>query len=182
MRSRRWRSPAAIRAFQFFERFSDCILQNARAVSVQRNIDMFEPADEIDHIAAHDWSAGRGAKMRATSKRSRFVNQAIARFSLKHWAPSISILWKRFPASGAKRFGCEQRFAFRQIRSAAGQFEMATLGLAQAISLDRSLRKIDIYISHFVERDPDLFGAFHNEVGSTPAMACPAIHPVVQAA
>jgi hypothetical protein len=137
---------------QVFERLSDRILQNARTVSVQRKIDMFESADEIDHIAARDWSAGRGAKMRAASKRSRFVNQAIARFSLKHWARSISILRKQFPASGAKRFGCEQRFAFRQIRSAPGQFEMATLGSAQAIALDRSLRKIDIYISHFVER------------------------------
>jgi hypothetical protein len=137
---------------QFFERFSDCILQNARTVSIQRKIDMFEPTDEIDHVAARDWSAGRGAKMRAASEWSRFVNQAIACFSLEHWTGSISILRERFPAGGAQCFGREERFAFRQVRSAPGQFEMATLGSAQAITLDRSLRKIDIYISHFVER------------------------------
>src|ERR1700730_5401353 len=143
---------------------------------------MFESPDEIDDIAARDWSAGRGAEMRATSERSSLVNQTIACLSLQHWARLIRILRERFSASSSKRFRREDCFAFRQIRIAPGQFEMATLGFAHAISLDRPLRKIDIYVSHLIERGPDLFGATPGEVGSTPAIACPAIHPVVQAA
>src|SRR5204863_6283092 len=57
-----------------------------------------------------------------------------------------------------------------------------TLGLTQAIALDRPLRKIDIHLSHFIERVLHFIRAIHGEIDSTPAMACPAIHPVVHAA
>src|SRR6202035_120746 len=107
---------------------------------------------------------------------------------------------------GAKRLARDDRLAFRQIRSAAGKFEMTTFRLAQAIALDRPLRKIDINLSHFRQRDlqflrrtggtcfcmpkdepklvpPHLeISRVHGVPGSTPDIACPAIHPVVQAA
>jgi hypothetical protein len=135
-----------------FECFSDCVLQSARTASVQRKIDMFESTDEIDHSATRYWSTGCGAKMRATAERSRFVNQAIACFSLEHWTRSISTFREGCSAGGPKCFRCNERFAFRQIRSASCQFKMTTLSPAHAIPLDRPLRKIDIYIPHFVER------------------------------
>jgi hypothetical protein len=171
---------------QFFERFSDRILQWTRAASIQRKIDMFESADEIEDVATREWSAGRRAKMCPASERSRFVNQAIACFLLEHWTRAISIVRERFSAGSAQTFRREERFAFRQIRSAPGQFEMTTLGFAHAVALDRASRKIDINLSHLGKRGLHVIWtkvlAIHAEVRSAPAMACPAIHPVVQAA
>ena len=136
----------------FFERFGYGVPQRPRTAFIQGKSDIFEAPDEIDDFAARDWSAGRCAKVRAAAERPIFVDQAIACFLLKHWARSISIFRERFSSGGAKRIGRDDRFTFRQTRSASGQFEMTTFSPAQAIALDRPLRKIDINLSHFIQR------------------------------
>jgi hypothetical protein len=170
----------------FFERIGDGAVQKTRTVSVQRKIDTFEAPDQIENVAARDWSTGGSAEVRATTEWSIFVDQTVAGLNLQHWARAIRIFRERFPTGSAKCFGRDDGFAFCQVRSAPGQFEVTTFRLAHAIALDRSLGKIAINLSHFRQRGLQFSGkkisSAHLVVGSTPAIACPAIQPVVQAA
>jgi hypothetical protein len=99
-----------------------------------------------------DWATGSGAKMSAATERPILVDETVACFWLKHWTRSIGIFGQRFSTGGEKGPGGNDRFAFGQIWSASGQFEMTTFRLAHAIALDRLLRKIDIHLSHFRQR------------------------------
>ena len=170
----------------FFEHVGDRMFCNGRGPPLAQDR-IFEAPNEIKDFAAREWSTGRGAKVSAATEWPIYVDQAIACFLLKHWARSISSFRQRFPTGRAKSLGPEDRFAFRQIRSPSGQFEMTAFGLAQAIALDRPLREIDINLSDFIQRVLRPLGKcilrLHSSIfGSTPAIACPAIHPVVQAA
>lgn len=127
---------------------------------------MFEAANQIDDIAARDRSTGRRAKMRSASERAGFVDQTIACFWMEHWARFIKICRQRCSAGGAQCFRRDERFAFRQIGRATGQFEMTTLGLARAIPLNRPLGKIDIHSSRFVER-----GFFQRQISTAHVVA-----------
>jgi hypothetical protein len=137
-----------MRLSHFIEQVGDRIRQRARPISVQGMIDIFKAPDQVNDFATRDRSTGRGAKVSAATEWPILVDQAVACFVLKHWARAISIFRWRFSAGGAKRLGRDDCLAFRQIRSASGQFEMTTFRLAQAIALDRLLRKIDIHLSH----------------------------------
>ncbi len=165
---------------QAFERVRDCILQSVRAISAEVVVDLFETADEIENFATCDRAAGGGAKMCAAAEWAIVVDEAIAGGRVEHGTGAIRIFRERFAAGGAKCARGDDRFAFRQVRSATGQFKMATFGLARAVPLNRTLRKIDIDLAHF--GDCALQRLPVHDFGSTPAMACPAIQPVVQAA
>ena len=116
--------------------------------------------------------------MGSTSKWAGFVDETIPGLTLQHWATAIAVVGERFPASRAERLGSEQRLTLGQVGRSTSEFEMAALGPADAIALDRTLGKIVVDLAHFIERGCCFERTTHT---GTPAMACPAIHPVVHA-
>jgi hypothetical protein len=55
---------------------SNCGRENSRAIAAELFVDLFEAADEIDHLAAGIGSAGGGAKVRAAAEWPVIVDEA----------------------------------------------------------------------------------------------------------
>ena len=114
--------------------------------------------------------------MGAAPERTILVDQASAGLTFEERTFAIGMLGQRFSAGGSKSPGCNNGFAFREVRSATSQFEMTTFGAANAIPLDRPLRQIGVNVAHLLKRALQFFGekdsAIHaTDAGSTPAMA-----------
>ena len=114
--------------------------------------------------------------MGAAPERTILIDQASAALTFEERTVAIGMLRHRFSAGASKSLGRNDGFAFRKVRSATSQFEMATFGAANAISLDRPLRQIGVNLPHLLKRALQFFGvkdpAIHGtDAGSTPAMA-----------
>ena len=97
----------------FFEGFRDCVLQRARAGSVQGEIDLFKAPDQIEDFAACEGSTGSGAKMGTAAEWSIVVDQTIAGDRFEHRARTARIFRQRFAASGAQPSRGNDRFPLR---------------------------------------------------------------------
>ena len=72
-----------------------------RTVSIQGKIDIFETPDQVEHLAARDWSPGSNAKVRAAAEWSIVINQTIAGDRFEHRTSTDRIFRERFPTGGA---------------------------------------------------------------------------------
>jgi hypothetical protein len=88
--------------------------------------------------------------MRAATERTRLVDETIAS-GIEQWTTAGWILRQHLAAGRAQGLGSDERFAFRQIRSAASQLEMAAFLYADTISVDRARREIGIDLANFVK-------------------------------
>src|SRR5438132_2874014 len=89
--------------------------------------------------------------MSTASERACVVDKAVSGAGIKERTSARRIFGQLYSAGRAKCFGRYQRFAFRKIWCATGQFEMATFFHSHAIALDRSQREICVDFTHRIQ-------------------------------
>ena len=120
--------------------------------------------------------------MGAASERPRLVNETIAGYFIEQWTGASDAFRQRLASGRTQRLRRDERFAFRQVRSATGELEMAAFFYPHAVAIDRSCREIGIDLANFFK------SCVHSEIlagiddPGYSAIAFPAIHPVAQAA
>ena len=90
--------------------------------------------------------------MGATTERARIIDETIAGLRVQQGAGAGRICGQRLAARCTKGFRCDERFAFGEVRRAAGQLEMAALLQSYAITIDRPRLEIGVDLANFVER------------------------------
>ena len=90
--------------------------------------------------------------MRATTERSIGVDQAPTGRRIEHWAGSVRLCRKFGAPGGAQGPRCDQRLAFRQVGSQAGELKLATLRSSDALSLHGSHCQLGVNLTDFGDR------------------------------
>jgi hypothetical protein len=91
--------------------------------------------------------------MRATSERPVLINQAAPGLVLEQRTRPVVSFGQSGAAGGLQRPRGEDRFASRQVRRFAGEFEMTALRAQLAVALDRARRKIPVDVADFFQSE-----------------------------
>ena len=101
-----------------FERFCHRARQCSRTVAAEVDIDLLKTPDQIDNLPSRQGSASGGTKMGAAPERTILVDQASAGLTFEERTFASGMLGQRFSAGGSKSPGCNNGFAFREVRRA----------------------------------------------------------------
>ena len=91
--------------------------------------------------------------MRATTKWPIGIDKAPAGGALKQGTCAAPVIVRHLlPPRRPPRPGCQERFAFREIRGQTRELKLAALGQPRAASLHRPRRQLGVNLAHFRER------------------------------
>jgi hypothetical protein len=125
--------------------------QRPRAIAAERTIHGFQTANKIEHFTPGIRATRRSAKVRATAKRPRVVNQA-APGCAQQGTRAIGPHRQLRATSRPQSLHCQPRLTARQERHPPGKLKLATLRPSLAKSLHRPPGKVGIHRTHFGER------------------------------
>src|SRR4051794_30490345 len=120
-----------------------------RAVAAEVTVDSLEPLNQIRDFVPRVRSAGRRAKMRATTEWTVTIDQTVSSLSIEQRTYPVRIFRQHFATGRAQRLRRHQCFTFRGVRCAASELEMAALLQTRARALDRPLLKRSVNVAHF---------------------------------
>ena len=118
------------------------------ALSAKGGADGLEPADEVQDFTPAVGAPGGGAKVGAAGKGPIGIDEAAAGAGIEHGTGAVRRLHETGAAGRAEGFYGEESFAVGEPGSVAGVPELAALGAADAIALDRAGGELGVNLAH----------------------------------